>query len=48
MSEREIKLRLEDKLSDLIKFLEQGKHIEIHLAKDGNIRLFVVDKKIVK
>lgn len=48
MSEREIKLRLEDKLSELIQLLEKGKHIEIHLAKDGNIKLFAVDKKIVK
>lgn len=47
MSERELKIRLEDKLPEVIKLLEQGKHIEIHLAKD-DIRLFAVDKKIVK
>lgn len=48
MSEREIKLRLEDKLPELIELLEKGKHIEIHMAKEGEIKLFSLDKKILK
>ena len=48
LSEREIKLKIEDKISEFVPELLKGKHIEIHLAKDGNVKVFSVDKKIVK
>ena len=48
VSEREIKLKIEDKISEFVPELLKGKHIEIHLAKDGNVKVFSVDKKIVK
>lgn len=47
MSERELQLRLEDKIQEFTKELLKGKHIEIHMSKEG-IKFFVVDKKIVK
>lgn len=47
MSERELRLKLEDKIQEFTKELLKGKHIEIHLSKDG-IKFFAVDKKIVK
>ena len=48
MSEREIKLKIEDKISEFVPELLRGKHIEIHLSKDDNVKVFSVDKKIVK
>lgn len=47
MSQRELKLQLEDKIPEFVRELLKGKHIEIHLSKDG-IKFFTVDKKIVK
>lgn len=47
MSERELWLRLEDKIQEFAKELLKGNHIEIHLSKDG-IKFFSVGKKIVK
>lgn len=47
MSVRELKLHLEEKLEEMAEILAEGKHIEIHLSKDG-IKCFAVDKKIVK
>lgn len=47
MSERELRLKLEDKLSDICKMLAKEKHIELHNSQDG-IKIYVVDKKIVK
>lgn len=48
LSEREIKLKIQDKISEFVPELLKGKHIEIHLSKDDNVKVFSVDKKIVK
>lgn len=47
MSERELRIQLEDKIQEFTRELLKGKHIEIHLSKDG-VKFFTVDKKIVK
>lgn len=48
VSEREIKLKIEDKISEFVPELLRGKHIEIHLSKDDIVKIFSVDKKIIK
>ena len=48
MSEKDIKLKIQDKIPELITELIKGRHIEIHLAKDDNVKIFSVDKKIIK
>ena len=48
VSEKDIKLKIQDKIPELIPELIKGKHIEIHLAKDDNVKIFSVDKKILK
>lgn len=48
MSECELKLKLQDKISEFISELQKGKHIEIHLAKNNDVKIYAVDKKIVK
>lgn len=48
MNERQVKLNIQDKISEIVPELLKGKHIEIHIAKDNNIKIFVVDKKIIK
>lgn len=46
MSERELRLKLEDKLSEICKILSKGNDVE--LRKDINsIKIFSVDKKLV-
>lgn len=46
MNADEIQSKLEDKIKEITKELSKGKHIEIHLARDG-IKIFSVNKKIV-
>ena len=41
-------LKIEDKIPEFVTELLKGKHIEIHLAKDNDVKVFSVDKKIVK
>lgn len=48
LSEKDLKLKLQDKISEFVSELQKGKHIEIHLAKDNNVKIYAVDKKIVK
>lgn len=49
MTQRDnIKIKIQDKISDLIPELSKGRHIEIHLSKDNDVKVFVVDKKILK
>ena len=48
VSEREIKLKIEDKISEFVPELLRRKHIEIHLSKDDIVKIFSVDKKIIK
>ena len=48
MTDRQVKLNIQDKISEIVPELLKGKHIEIHMAKDNNIKIFVVDKKIIK
>jgi hypothetical protein len=48
MTDRQVKLNIQDKIPEFIPELLKGKHIEIHMAKDNNIKIFVVDKKIIK
>lgn len=48
MTQKDIKLKIQDKISDLIPELSKGRHIEIHLSKDNDVKVFVVDKKILK
>lgn len=48
MNERELRLKIQDKITEFLPELLKGKHIEIHLAKDNNVKVYSVDKKIVK
>ena len=48
MTDRQVNLNIQDKILEIVPELLKGKHIEIHMAKDNNIKIFVVDKKIVK
>lgn len=43
-----IENEIQEKLSKFIPELLKGKHIEIHLAKGNEVKIFSVDKKIVK
>lgn len=47
LSEKDLKLKIQNKISEFVPELLKGKHIEIHLSKD-DVRFFSVDKKIVK
>lgn len=47
MTERELRLKLEDKLSEICKILAKDKHIELHNSPKG-IKIYEVEKKIVK
>lgn len=46
MLERELKLNLEDRLSDIAKLLINGKDVEIRLDASG-IKVISLDKKVV-
>ena len=37
MTQRDIKLKIQDKISDLIPELSKGRHIEIHLSNKVSI-----------
>lgn len=45
---KKMELDIQDKISKVVPDLLKGKHIEIHMAKDNNIKIFIVDKKIAK
>ena len=48
MSEREVKAKLESYISDFVLDLMKGKHIEIHMAKNNDLKIYIVDKKKLK
>ena len=39
MTDRQVKLNIQDKISEIVPELLKGKHIEIHMAKDNNIKI---------
>lgn len=46
MSEREMRIKLEDKIPDIIRILLKGKDCEIRKSKDG-VSIAEISKKIV-
>lgn len=46
MSERELKIKLEDRLSDICKLLIKGKDVEIR-NDVGGIKVISLDKKVI-
>lgn len=47
LTENQLKYEIENRLTDFVKKLNRGSHIEIHPSKEG-IRVFAVDKEILK
>lgn len=47
MSNRELKLHLEDRIPDMIKILSKGKDMEVRKSKDG-ITIAEINRKLVK
>ena len=48
MNERELRLKIQDKITEFLPELLKGKHIEIHLAKASTVNVPSVATKIVK
>lgn len=48
MSQRELKLRLEDRISDIIDILLKGKDVEIRTDPNTGVRIISVDKTVIK
>lgn len=47
MSERELKLGLEDRIPDMVAILSKGKDMEIRKSKDG-ITIAEINRKLIK
>ena len=48
MSERELKLHLEDRVPDMMKILLKGKDVEIRTDPKTVVRIIEVKKEVVK
>lgn len=47
MTQKEIVVKIVDKVEEIAKEIARGKHVEIHPA-NGTIKIYSVDKKIVR
>lgn len=48
MSERELKLHLEDRIPDMVKILSKGKDVEVRTDPKTVVRIISIDKEVVK
>lgn len=48
MPQRELKLCLEDRISDITDILLKGKDVEIRTDPNTGVRIISVDKKVIK
>lgn len=48
LNEREIKVRLEERVEDMAKILSKGKDVELRTDPQTVVRVISVDKEVVK
>lgn len=48
LNQREIKVRLEERVEDMVKILSKGKDVEIRTDPKTVVRVISVDKEVVK